>query len=137
MLWFLADRGGAALPHSRPLLRVGLSGCGPSPSPRGCGTGLLHLLICSGPQLREVLLGPPGPMVCLVVSPAQPCTRSGSEFLILPFTDSQMPRAPHIPEPSKVLVTSSPHSQGLPISYLPLGIPNSLPPISSNHFFFL
>lgn len=32
----------------------------PPRAPRGCGSELLHLLICFGPQLKEVLLGLPG-----------------------------------------------------------------------------
>lgn len=62
LLWFLL------------LFRVGLlpappfpscNGCALCPRPlpcsqRMCGSGLLHLLICSGPQLKEVLLGLPG-----------------------------------------------------------------------------
>lgn len=71
-------------------------------------------------------------------SPAQRCTPSGPEFLTLLLTDSQMPNALCIPGPSRVLPTSSPNSQGLPVPYFPFGILNSffdffcqsLPPVS-------
>lgn len=76
------------------------------------------------PQLREVLLGPPRPMACLVVNPA--LYSSGLESLTLPFTNSQMPKAPCIPRIS-ALPTTSPHDQGLPVLYPSFGIPLFLP----------
>lgn len=71
------------------------------------------------------------------LSPFQPspAQHSPPEFLILPVTDSQVPKAPGIIEPSKVLPTSSPHSQDLPIPYLSFGISIGFPPIfSPSHF---
>lgn len=77
------------------------------------------------PQLREVLLGPPRPMACLVVNPA--LYSSGLESLTLPFTNFQMPKAPCIPRVSKALPTTSLHDQGLPVLYPSFGIPLFLP----------